>query len=156
MPYTNIGSSKVSSHVWQSPLNSIEVSCGQCHREGPQWLEQRVETIQAQVIQSQDLAANAVVEAINELKLSRGTPTANQAKLQEAMLLHRKAQWYLDYVIVTNSYGFHNPTATYLHSRRTIGWRGRKSAWLVVIGFLVVLFTLFGVSILLPGLHSYA
>jgi ABC-type transport system involved in cytochrome c biogenesis permease subunit len=46
--------------------------------------------------------------------------------------------------------------AAYLHSRRTIGWRGRKSAWLVVIGFLVVLFTLFGVSILLPGLHSYA
>ncbi len=46
--------------------------------------------------------------------------------------------------------------ATYLHARRTSEWRGRKSAWLVVIGFIVVLFTLFGVSILLPGLHSYA
>jgi len=46
--------------------------------------------------------------------------------------------------------------ATYLHARRTGGWKGRKSAWLVVIGFLIVLFTLFGVSILLPGLHSYA
>jgi len=46
--------------------------------------------------------------------------------------------------------------AAYLHARRTSEWRGRRSAWLVVIGFLVVLFTLFGVSILLPGLHSYA
>ncbi|HRY13940.1 MAG TPA: cytochrome c biogenesis protein CcsA [Syntrophomonadaceae bacterium] len=46
--------------------------------------------------------------------------------------------------------------AAYLHARRTRGWRGRRSAWLVVIGFLVVLFTLYGVSILLPGLHSYA
>ncbi len=46
--------------------------------------------------------------------------------------------------------------ASYLHARRTKEWRGRKSAWLAVIGFLVVLFTLFGVSILLPGLHSYA
>jgi ABC-type transport system involved in cytochrome c biogenesis permease subunit len=45
--------------------------------------------------------------------------------------------------------------AIYLHSRRTKDWNGRKSAWLVVIGFIVVLFTLFGVSILLPGLHSY-
>ena len=46
--------------------------------------------------------------------------------------------------------------AAYLHARRTKEWRGRRSAWLVVIGFLVVLFTLYGVSILLPGLHSYA
>lgn len=45
--------------------------------------------------------------------------------------------------------------AAYLHARRTREWEGRKSAWLVVTGFIVVLFTLFGVSILLPGLHSY-
>jgi ABC-type transport system involved in cytochrome c biogenesis permease subunit len=45
--------------------------------------------------------------------------------------------------------------AAYLHALRTSEWRGRRSAWLVVIGFLMVLFTLFVVSILLPGLHSY-
>lgn len=45
--------------------------------------------------------------------------------------------------------------AAYLHARRTYEWKGPKSAWMVVIGFIVVLFTLFGVSILLPGLHSY-
>ncbi len=45
--------------------------------------------------------------------------------------------------------------AAYLHARRSYGWKGRKSAWMVIIGFVIVMFTLFGVSILLPGLHSY-
>ena len=75
-------------------------------------MKTRVRTIQAQVKQSQDLAGAAVMEAINELKISRETPTVDKTKLQEAMALHREAQWYLDYVMVTNGYGFHNPTAT--------------------------------------------
>ncbi|MEQ8200122.1 MAG: ammonia-forming cytochrome c nitrite reductase subunit c552 [Syntrophomonadaceae bacterium] len=112
MPYTVSGTSKISSHVWQSPLQNIDQSCTQCHGDDTNWLVQRVETIQTQVKQSQELAGNAVVEAINELKISRETPTVDQAKLQEAMTLHRKAQWYLDYVMVTNGYGFHNPTET--------------------------------------------
>lgn len=45
--------------------------------------------------------------------------------------------------------------AAYLHSRHSYDWKGRKSAWMVVIGFAIVMFTLFGVSVLLPGLHSY-
>jgi ABC-type transport system involved in cytochrome c biogenesis permease subunit len=36
------------------------------------------------------------------------------------------------------------------------GWRGRRSAYFAIIGFGVVLFTFFGVSYLLSGLHSYA
>jgi len=46
--------------------------------------------------------------------------------------------------------------AAYLHTRVTMGWRGRKSAIVAVAGFAAVLFTLFGVSLLLTGLHSYA
>ncbi len=45
--------------------------------------------------------------------------------------------------------------AAYLHTRHSLGLKGPNSAWMVVLGFIVVLFTLFGVSILLPGLHSY-
>lgn len=44
----------------------------------------------------------------------------------------------------------------YLHLRMTRGWRGAKAAWLAVIGFVVVLFTLLGVNLLVVGLHSYA
>ncbi|HRW12144.1 MAG TPA: ammonia-forming cytochrome c nitrite reductase subunit c552 [Syntrophomonas sp.] len=112
MPYTVVGNKKISSHVWQSPLNNIEQSCTTCHRNGTEWLKNRVETIQTQAKQSQDLAGEAVVQAINELKMARETPGVDQAKLAEAMKLHREAQWYLDYVAVTNGYGFHNPTAT--------------------------------------------
>ena len=45
--------------------------------------------------------------------------------------------------------------AVYIHSRFTRGWKGRKAAWLAIIGFACVLFTYLGVNILLPGLHSY-
>ncbi|MFZ5633483.1 MAG: c-type cytochrome biogenesis protein CcsB [Bacillota bacterium] len=45
--------------------------------------------------------------------------------------------------------------AVYLHARVTYGWRGHRAAWMSVIGFLAVLFTYFGVNLLLPGLHSY-
>ncbi len=112
MPYVSTGTSKISSHVWQSPLNNIKQSCTNCHQNGEEWLTQRVGTIQSQTIHTQELAGNAVVEAINELKISREADNVDQAKLQEAMILHRKAQWYLDYVMVTNGYGFHNPTET--------------------------------------------
>lgn len=46
--------------------------------------------------------------------------------------------------------------AIFLHARLMYGWRGKRSAWLAVIGFLAVLFTFFGVNYFLPGLHSYA
>lgn len=46
--------------------------------------------------------------------------------------------------------------AALLHSRSVQGWRGRKVAWLSLVGFVCVLFTYFGVNFLLSGLHSYA
>jgi cytochrome c-type biogenesis protein CcsB len=46
--------------------------------------------------------------------------------------------------------------AGYLHMRITRGWRGRRAAYFAVLGFAVVMFTFFGVTYLLPGLHAYA
>ena len=46
--------------------------------------------------------------------------------------------------------------AIYLHTRLVRGWKGRRAAWLAVIGFLAMFFTYFGVNYLLAGLHSYA
>ncbi len=46
--------------------------------------------------------------------------------------------------------------AVYLHCRFMRGWRGRRAAWISVIGFASVVFTYFGVNYLLSGLHSYA
>lgn len=46
--------------------------------------------------------------------------------------------------------------AVYLHLHLVAKWRGVKSAWVSVIGFLSMIFTFFGVNYLLAGLHSYA
>ncbi len=46
--------------------------------------------------------------------------------------------------------------AGYLHMRITRGWKGRRAAWFAILGFAVVIFTFFGVTYLLPGLHAYA
>ena len=46
--------------------------------------------------------------------------------------------------------------ALYLHTRVVMGWKGKRSAFIAILGFLAALFTFFGVNYLLSGLHSYA
>ena len=45
--------------------------------------------------------------------------------------------------------------ALVLHLRLTVGWRGKKAAGLSIIGFILVIFTFFGVNLLLKGLHAF-
>jgi cytochrome c-type biogenesis protein CcsB len=46
--------------------------------------------------------------------------------------------------------------AVYLHARAIRGWRGKRIAWLLTLGFVATLFTYYGVSFFVPSLHSYA
>lgn len=46
--------------------------------------------------------------------------------------------------------------AIYLHMRVTRGMRGRVAAYFAIAGFVVVIFTFFGVTYLLPSIHGYA
>ncbi len=46
--------------------------------------------------------------------------------------------------------------AGYLHVRSVNGWRGTRAAWLVIIGFVAVVFTFYGVNLWISGLHSYS
>lgn len=46
--------------------------------------------------------------------------------------------------------------AALLHSRYMRGWQGQRIAVFSLVGFACVLFTYFGVNLLLSGLHSYA
>jgi cytochrome c-type biogenesis protein CcsB len=45
---------------------------------------------------------------------------------------------------------------SYLHLRLRRGWEGRKTAYMAVAGFVVILFLLVGVNLVISGLHSYA
>ena len=40
--------------------------------------------------------------------------------------------------------------------RLSKGWEGKKSAWLALIGFIIIMFNLVAVNLIIAGLHSYA
>ena len=46
--------------------------------------------------------------------------------------------------------------AGYLHARSTAGWRGRRAAYISLLGFAAFLINYFGVNIFVNSLHSYA
>lgn len=46
--------------------------------------------------------------------------------------------------------------AVFLHLRLSKGWAGKKSAWIALIGFIIIMFNLIAVNLILAGLHSYA
>lgn len=46
--------------------------------------------------------------------------------------------------------------AAYLHARATIGWRGRKAAYVAIAGFIAIMFNYFIVNMYVQGLHSYS
>lgn len=45
--------------------------------------------------------------------------------------------------------------ALFIYSRLHWQWRGQRSAWFAIAGFIVVLFCYLGVNLLMSGLHSY-
>lgn len=45
--------------------------------------------------------------------------------------------------------------AIYMHLHTRNAWRGMRTAWVSVIGFLSIMFCYFGVNIWISGLHSY-
>jgi cytochrome c-type biogenesis protein CcsB len=46
--------------------------------------------------------------------------------------------------------------AAFLHARATAGWRGRRAAYIQLVGFACLMFNLIGVNLWITGLHSYA
>lgn len=46
--------------------------------------------------------------------------------------------------------------AAYLHARSTAGWRGRRAAWISLVGFGCFIINYFGVNLFAHGLHSYS
>jgi nitrite reductase (cytochrome c-552) len=88
MPYVRDGAAKFSSHDVHSPLLNPEQACGQCHADS-EYVVKRVNVIQEQVATTKIATEDAL--------------------LDPARLLHRKAQFMWDFVSAENSTGFHNP-----------------------------------------------
>ena len=108
MPYTREGALKISNHHVRSPLLSLNMSCQTCHKASEDELRFRVETIQTRTFNLRNLAMDALVQLIGDLKAAQGRGFTEQ-QLAAARDYQRKAQFYLDFVEAENSMGFHAP-----------------------------------------------
>lgn len=108
MPYVRDGAAKYSTHDVHSPLLNPELACGQCHTDS-EYVVSRVNEIQEQVANTKIATEDAIVDAINAIKLAAADPDADADLLDQARNLHRKAQFMWDFVSAENSTGFHNP-----------------------------------------------
>ena len=108
MPYTRDGAAKFSTHNVMSPLLNAEAACGQCHTDVG-YVTGRVALIQQQVNETMLATEDAIIAAIEALKIATADVNADQELLNEARALHREAQMRWDFNAAENSMGFHNP-----------------------------------------------
>ena len=69
----------------------------------------RVNLIQEQVAGTKQNTEDALVDAINAIKVAAADLNADTDLLDQARTLHRKAQFMWDFIAAENSTGFHNP-----------------------------------------------
>jgi nitrite reductase (cytochrome c-552) len=108
MPYTRVGATKVSDHRVRSPLLNINHACQTCHRWPEAELKARADTIQDRTYTLRNLAMNALMDLITDLKTARQAGRTDE-QLATACDFQRKAQFYLDFIEAENSMGFHAP-----------------------------------------------
>jgi len=108
MPYKREGGLKISDHHVRSPLLNINRACQGCHRWEEEELKARVETIQERTFQMRNVAMDALMALIDDIKTAAAGGAA-PAGIEEARKFQRKAQFLLDFVEAENSTGFHAP-----------------------------------------------
>jgi nitrite reductase (cytochrome c-552) len=108
MPYKREGALKISDHHVRSPVLNINHACQTCHRWPEAELKDRIEAIQERTQGMRNLAMDALMELIADLKAAGGAGVPAE-KVTQAQSFQRKAQFYLDFIEAENSSGFHAP-----------------------------------------------
>jgi nitrite reductase (cytochrome c-552) len=108
MPYTRVGSVKVSDHWVRSPLVNVTTSCATCHRLSDEELRGRILEIQDRSWELMARGEGALIAAQDAIQeaMKQGLP---DEALKEARAWHRKAFLRWDYMSAENSMGFHSP-----------------------------------------------
>lgn len=111
MPYQRVGAMKVTDHHVQSPMNNINKACQTCHNVPEKELKSRVETIQDRHMELRNMAFDALIDFINDLKQFKDIDLEKSPnkKLAEARQYQKEAQFLFDFVEAENSTGFHAP-----------------------------------------------
>ena len=108
MPYKREGALKISDHHVRSPVLNINRACQTCHKWPEEELKARIETIQERTFKLRNVAMDALMDLISDLKTAKGAGKTDK-ELATAQDFQRKAQFYLDFVEAENSTGFHAP-----------------------------------------------
>jgi nitrite reductase (cytochrome c-552) len=108
MPFQREGAFKISDHHVRSPLLNVNRACQTCHKWSEQELKARAEQIQDRTMQLRNVAMDALVALIGDIKAAREAG-ATDNQLAAARKAQRHAQFLLDYCEAENSMGFHAP-----------------------------------------------
>jgi nitrite reductase (cytochrome c-552) len=106
MPYQRTGAMKVSDHHVRSPMLNINRACQTCHRWSEDELRSRVHTIQDRTFQVRNVAMDALMALIGDIKAAKARG-ASEADLEGSRRHQRRAQFLLDFIEAENSMGFH-------------------------------------------------
>ena len=82
MPYKREGALKISDHHVRSPVLNINRACQTCHKWPEEELKARVETIQERTHKLRNVAMDALMDLIKDLKAAKGwaRPTASLSR----------------------------------------------------------------------------
>ena len=114
MPYTRVGSYKISDHNVTSPLKAEMRACSQCHTEAATWLKDEVIAIQDRTASLLNRAGYLEASSAKLFELIHGKRNAGVAfdntLYEKAKGFYKQAFLRIVFVGAENSTGFHNPT----------------------------------------------
>jgi nitrite reductase (cytochrome c-552) len=108
MPYQRVGAQKISDHHVRSPVLNLNNACQTCHKWPEEELKARIETSQGRTFKMRNLAMDALMQLIADIKAAKESGRSD-AELAQARDFQRKAQFFLDFIEAENSMGFHAP-----------------------------------------------
>ena len=134
MPYTIAGVHKVSDHRVMSPVQADMKACKQCHAESPQWLQERVFSIQDRTV---SIMIRAGYQCATVAKLFELThKTQGEGKAIDPGLYSKAKEFYEEafyrslFMGAENSVGFHNPAEGLRILGDSIAFGARAEAYL--------------------------
>jgi nitrite reductase (cytochrome c-552) len=134
MPYTRVGSAKVSDHRVTSPMKNDMKACMQCHTESTEWLRDQVVAIQDRTVSLMMRAgyATATVAKLFEKvhQAQQAGKQIDQALYDKAKDLYEEAFYRVIYIGAENSVGFHNPTESQRNLADAVAFAGKAEALL--------------------------
>jgi nitrite reductase (cytochrome c-552) len=134
MPYTKVGSKKLSDHRVTSPLKKDMKACQQCHTESAEWLRDQVTTLQDRTVSLMlrsgysTATAAKLIEKVHEARAAG--KNIDKALYEQAKDFYLEAFFRTLYIGGENSLGFHNPSETMRILGDSAAYAGKAEALL--------------------------